>query len=95
VGPAFAGVDRVFLAGAFGDDAGNGRAVAAAEKGLHALRRRAGRIDGGELDALADLLAEPSRQGLDGLLHRLRAVDPLSRRGGKLLRPLARGQRRP
>ena len=93
--PPLPGSIAVFLAGAVGDDAGDGRAVAAAEKGLHALRRRAGRIDGGELDALADLLAEPGRQGLDGLLHRLRAVDPLGGRGGKLLRLLARGQRRP
>ena len=65
-------------------------AVAAAEKGLHALRRRAGRVDGGELDALADLLAERPSPGLDGLLHRLGAVDALGGGGGELLRPVSR-----
>ena len=59
------------------------------------MRRRAGRVDGGELDAFADLLAEPRGQPLDGLLHRVRPVDALGGGGGELLGLLARRQRRP
>ena len=70
-------------------------AVAAAEEGLHALRGGPGGVDGGELDALADLLAEPRRQSFDGLLHGVGTVDPLGGGGGELLGLLARGQRRP
>src|SRR5262249_23234114 len=53
------------------------------------------RINGGKLDLLANLLAEARRQGLDRLLHGIRAIDPLGRGRGELLRLLARGQRGP
>src|SRR5262249_16711147 len=88
-------IDAVFPAGPVGHDPRDRGAIAAPEEGLHALCRRSGSIDGGKLDLLADLLAQTRRQGLDRLLHGIRAIDALRPGRGELLRLLARGQRRP
>ncbi len=89
------GIDAVFLAGIAADDAGDGRPVTATEESLHALRRGAGGIEDGQLDPLADFLADAGGETFDGLLDGVGAIHPLGRHGREFLRALARRQCRP
>ena len=93
LGAALGRIDGILAARIRAHHAGHRRAVAPPEEGLHALGRGAGGVDDGQLDALADLLADVRRDPLDALLDGIRAIDPLGGRCRQLLRALSREAR--
>src|SRR5690606_4668115 len=68
LGAALLRVHGVFAAGVLADGDGDGRAVALAEKGVHALRGGAGGVEDRQLDALADFATNVAGDALDALL---------------------------
>jgi len=78
-------IDGKLLAGSAGDDARDRLSVARPEKGGDALRGGSAEVGNGELDALGDLPADGCGHALEGLLHRLAAVDAFGGGGRELL----------